>query len=146
MPIEGLWTYPEDDATVIIYRSNDRKGIYDIHVVEAADCSLHPCDRIGELSSSADPDKYNLKLFTNIRKGILCLPQSATATYSESKESLSVKKSSVKFNFNPTRLLPYFWRIVSVSFRSKEPAPEGMIKIYPSYDGNGSTRRGPRYL
>lgn len=144
-PIEGLWSYPEDDVTVLIFRS-DAKGIYDIFVVEAADCSLLPGMKLGELHSSADPDKFSMKLFTQVKKDLLSSPCSATAIYSEAKESLTIKKSSLKFRFNPTRLLPSFWRLVSVSVKSKEEAPEGMIKIYPSYDGNGSSRRQPRYL
>lgn len=146
-PIEGLWTYPEDDVTVLIFRNDNKKGIYDIFVVESADCSLKAGMKLGELHTSADPDKFNIKLFTTIKKGILSAPQEAVATYSESKESLTVRKNnSFKIRIHPTRLLPSFWRLASVSIGAKQTAPEGMIKIYPSYDGNGSTRRAPRYL
>lgn len=146
-PVEGLWTYPEDDVTVLIFRNNQHKGIYDIFVVEAADCSLSAGMKLGELHESVDPDKFTLKLFTAVKKGMLSAPLQAIATYSETKESLTVKKSSpIGIRLNPTRLLPGFWKIVSLSLKSKDSAPEGMLKIYPSYDGNGSTRRGPRYL
>ncbi|MCH5218054.1 MAG: hypothetical protein J1F07_05835 [Muribaculaceae bacterium] len=146
-PIEGLWSYPEDDVTVLVYRSDEKKGTYDIHVVEAADCSLKPGMKLGELASTADPDKYTLRLFTRVKKGILTAPSEALATYSENKEALTVKRTN-KFSlrFNPTRLLPSFWRLISVNIRPGDPAPEGLIKVYPSYDGNNSTRRGPRYL
>lgn len=144
-PIEGLWIYPEDETTVLIYRA-DTPGKYEISVVESPDCSLTPGMKIGELQTSPDPDKYTLKQFTQIKNGVLKTPCSATATYSEAKESLTFKKPSFRIRFNPTRLLPYFWRMVSVSFGNKETAPEGMIKVYPSYDGNGSSRRYPRYL
>lgn len=145
-PVEGLWSYPEDDVTVLIFRNESSKGLYDIIVVESADCSLSPGMKLGELHASADPDKYTLKLFTKIKKGVLSAPCSALATYSEEKEALTVKKGSMRIRLNPNRLLPSFWRIVSVSFNSNVAAPEGMIKVYPSYDGNGSTRRSPRYL
>lgn len=144
--IEGLWTYPEDDVTVLIFRNEDQKGIYDIFIVEAASCALKAGMKLGELHSSVDPDKFTLKLFTSVKNGILSSPCEASATFSESKESLTVKKSSVKIRINPMRLLPSFWRLASISIKSPDPAPEGMIKIYPSYDGNNSTRRGPRYL
>lgn len=146
-PIEGLWTYPEDDVTVLIIRNEEKKGIYDIYVVEAADCSLSPGMKLGELRTSADPDKFSLKQFTTVKNGLLSMPLEAVATFSDSKESLTVRHSSrVKVKINPTRLLPSFWRLATISFNSKESAPEGMIKAYPSYDGNGSTKRGPRYL
>lgn len=146
-PVEGLWTYPQDDVMVLIFRNEENKGQYDIFVVEAADCSLKPGMKLGELHSSSDPDKFTIQLFTSARNGVLSMPVEAVATFSESKEALTVKKSSrVKLRLNPTRLLPSFWRIVSLSLNSNESAPEGMIKIFPSYDGNQSTRRAPRYL
>lgn len=145
-PIEGLWTYPEDDVTVLIFRSDNQKGLYDIFVVEAASCSLTPGMKLGEIHSSADPDKFNLRLFTSVKNGILSVPQDAVATFSESKEAFIIKRSSLKIKLNPSRLLPYFWRMVSISVKSADPAPEGMIKLYPSYDGNNSSRRAPRYL
>lgn len=146
-PVEGIWTYPDDDVTVMIIRNDEKKGIYDIYVVESSDCSLNPGMRLGEMRSSADPDKYHISLFTNVKKGILTLPMEGLASFNESKESLTVKKKGgFRIRLNPTRLLPSFWRIASISIKSGETAPEGMIKIYPSYDGNGSTRRAPRYL
>lgn len=145
-PVEGIWTYPEDDVTVLIFRNDDRKGLYDIFIVEAADCSLRGGMKLGELHSSADPDKFSMRLFTQIKRGILSIPMEATATFSENKESLTVKRSTPRIRINPVRLLPSFWRIATISIKSKESAPEGLIKIYPSYDGNNSTRRGPRYL
>ena len=146
-PVEGLWSYPEDDVSVLIIRDEHKKGVYNLYIVEAADCSLSPGMIIGELHDSADPDKFTLKLFTKVKKGILSAPAEAIATFSESKESLIVKKkSNFSLRLNPTRLLPSFWRVASLSVKSKESAPEGMLKIYPSYDGNQSTRRAPRYL
>lgn len=146
-PVEGLWTYPEDDVTVLIFRNEDKVGIYDIYVVEAADCSLSSGMLLGELHASADPDKFTIRMFTAFSKGRLTLPMEAVAIFSENKEALTVRKGSrFRFRFNPNRLLPAFWRMVSVTTNPGESAPEGMIKIYPTYDGNGSTRRAPRYL
>ena len=146
-PVEGLWSYPEDDVTVLVFRNDEKKGVYDIYVVEAADCSLSPGMKLGELRSSADPDKFNLRLFTAVKKGNLSLPVDAVATYSGNKESISVKKTSgVRIRINPTRLLPSFWRLATINIKQNEAAPEGMIRLYPSYDGNGSSRRAPRYL
>lgn len=146
-PIEGVWTYPEDDVTVMIFRSEDKRNAYDIYVVESADCSLSPGMKLGELHGSADPDKFRMRLFTTVKNGVLSMPSEALASFSENKESLTVKKESrINLRLNPARLLPSFWRIASVTVKSKDSAPEGIIKIYPSYDGNQSTRRAPRYL
>lgn len=145
-PIEGLWSYPIDDVTVLVFRNEDSKGVYDLYVVESADCSLSPGMKLGELYTSTDPNKFNLKLYTVVKNGLLSVPCSAVATFSENKESFAVKKTSVSIKLRPYTLLPSFWRLANISVKSKESAPDGMIKVYPSYDGNGSTRRGPRYL
>lgn len=147
LPIEGLWTYPHDDVTVLVMRSAEKKGVFDIYVVEAADCSLSPGMKLGELTSTAEPDKFTLSQFTGIKRGLLSAPRTATATFSENKESLTVKGgNSLRIRFNPTKLLPTFWRLASFSVKAGEQVPEGMIKVYPSYDGNGSSKRAPRYL
>lgn len=146
-PVEGLWSYPQDDVTVLITRNSSRKGVMDIYVVESADCSLSPGMMLGELLSTPDPDKYTLKLFTTVKKGMLSRPRNASVSFSENKEALIVKPdNSLKVRLNPTRLLPSFWRMVSFSLKQPDSAPEGLVKIYPSYDGNGSSRRSPRYL
>lgn len=144
--VEGLWLYPEDEVTVLIYRETGQKGTYGIYVVESADCSLNPGDRIGSLQASPDPDKFKMKLYTAMKKGVPGVPCNASARLSRNHESITVTKPSLKLRFQPNRLLPYFWRIVNVSIKNPESVPEGMIKIYPSYDGNDSSRRETRYL
>lgn len=146
-PIEGIWSYPEDEVDVIIFRNEGKKGVYDIFVVQSSDCSLSPGVKLGEMHESSDANKYNMKLFTNIKKGVLSSPMTAVATRSANGDSFTFRKSSgFSLRLNPTRLLPWFWRIISVNIKSGEAAPEGMIKVYPSYDGNNSSRRAPRYL
>ena len=147
-PVEGLWLCPEDDTTLLIMRDNANENRYSIVVVESADCSLQTGMEIGTLSISPDPNKFKLRLFTKVKKGILSAPCEAAATYSSVNESMRIEKPSVKFSFQPGRLLPYLWR--TARFKVSNPAekvPEGMIKIYPTYDYNlNSTRRNPRYL
>ena len=147
-PVEGLWLCPEDDITLLIMRDNASEHRYSIVVVESADCSLSNGMEIGSLTISPDPNKFKLKLFTRIKKGILSSPCEAAATYSAANESMRIEKPSLKISFQPGRLLPYFWRTVRVKVNNPaEKVPEGMIKVYPTFDNNNnSIKRNPRYL
>lgn len=144
--IEGLWVYPEDDVTVLIYRSDDSDFTYGIYVVQSSDCSLRPGACIGKLTASPDPDKFKLRQFTHVKNNTLSLPCDATATLAKQNEALIITKPSLKFSFRPNMFLPSFWRAVRLSVKNPNAAPHGLIKIYPSYDGNGSLRRHTRYL
>lgn len=145
-PVEGLWQYPEDQVTVLIFRESGIEGKYGMWVVESADCSLEAGKKIGGLTESPDPRKFDFSIFTAVRKGVLQLPCQATATLSTDNESIIVTKPSIKISFRPNRLLPGFWKTVSVGIKDPSKAPRGMIRVYPSYDGNNSRRRDPRYL
>lgn len=147
-PIEGLWTCPEDDVTLLIMRDNIKDNQYSIVVVESSDCSLSNGMEIGKLFISTDPTKYKLRLFTRVKKGVLSAPCEALATYSAANESLRIEKPSIKISFQPGRLLPYLWRTARIKVSNPaEKVPEGMIKTYPTFDYNeNSSKRNPRYL
>lgn len=144
---EGIWKFDADKVTVLILRDEMNSERWNITVVESDDTALRGGDLIGWLESTTDPRKYRLNLFTTRKRGTLCKPGSCSAILSEQHESLRIERTKLKITFNPLGFLPHFWRSirVKVSNPAKE-LPEGMIRIYPSYDGNGSSRRKPRYL
>lgn len=157
--LEGVWLYPEDKVTVIILRKEDVSSslpVYDISVVESDDTNLLPGEIIGNIESTAETSKYKITLFTERSGNILKNPKTCLASLSKDTDALILKgnngkKFNLRINLNPTRLLPTFWRFVRISANSgnkssANEAPVGMVKIYPSYDGNGSSRRQPRYL
>lgn len=155
---EGIWLYPDDNVTVLITRSDNVSPTsfreYDISVVSTTDCSVRPGETIGSLTATADASQFVMKLYTERKKDILSRPASCIARLSKNADAFTLKKDKkgirLRFSLNPMLLLPRTWRIVRISTstdnRGKEEAPAGMIKIYPSYDGNGSSRRAPRYL
>lgn len=157
--VEGIWLYPEDRVSVMIL--NENKGdsgslpTYSISVVETTDAKLHPGERIGTLQATAQPNLYKIELATEKKNNLLLKPKACTATLSKDGDSFIIKrqKSLLKgrLNLNLSRLLPGFWKMVSLGVSSsgssiQENLPIGMVKIYPSYDGNNSTRRKVRYL
>lgn len=158
--VEGVWLYPEDNVTVLIL--NDKREEtklqypeYTISVIETSDARIKPGDVIGKLSSTPQEKTFKIELFGEKKNDLLLKPKSCLATLSSDNEAFIIKKQKAPFkgrlNFNFNRLLPGFWKIVSLGISqntnsaSAEP-PVGMIKIYPSYDGNGSSRRKVRYL
>ena len=145
-PIEGLWEFPEDDVKVMIFRNSDNAALYDIYVVESADCSLSPGNMLGTLHVSPDPNKFKLSLYTQVKKGVLSVPCTASAVLSINNESITVTKPSMKITFYPGRLLGGFWNVVRLTKKDATTVPDGLIRIYPSYDGNASSKRNPRYL
>lgn len=157
--LEGVWLYPEDKVTVLILRKDNFSAslpVYEISVVESDDTNLLPGEVIGNIESTAESGKYKITLFTERTKNILQKSNSCTASLSKDTDALILKgnksnKLKLRLNLNVTRLLPNFWRFVRISTNtgsnsSSSETPVGMVKLYPSYDGNGSSRRQPRYL
>lgn len=159
--LEGVWLYPEDKVTVMILRKDSPSAsslpVYDISVVESDDTNLLPGESIGVIEATAESAKYKITLFTERTLNILKKSNTCLANLSKDADALILKgnkskKFNIRLNINPNQLLPNFWRIVRVSgstsnnTSSGQEAPVGMVKIYPSYDGNGSSRRQPRYL
>ncbi|MDE6578041.1 MAG: hypothetical protein K2J82_06840 [Muribaculaceae bacterium] len=159
--IEGIWVYPDDNVTVLVRRlpkpsSTSSLQEYQLMVVESPDCRLEPGDVIGTLSASPEPSKFTLNLSTERKNGVFSNSQTCTATLSKDAETMILSREKSKFrlriNINPNTLLPTLWKSllrfgisVGSNGEKNQPAP-GMVKIYPSYDGNGSSRRKPRYL
>lgn len=146
-PAEGIWEYPEDGLTVLIRHRSASAGIYDVVAIDSEDTRISPGNVIGRLESTPDPRQFRMILHTKARKGVLGSPVQCLATLSAEGDALFVKSKKTKVIFNPALLLPRFWRVARI--RTSDPLeklPAGMIKVYPSYDGNGSSRHHPRYL
>ena len=156
--LEGIWIYPEDNVTVLIRRRQDISPSalpeYALMVVATSDVSLHPGEEIGVMKASPDEGKFNISLFTERKNGLLLKPVTCSARLDKNGETLTFRQTNKKFRFrftfNPSLILPKFWRVVrfnsGTSHEQNDTPPYGMVKIYPSYDGNGSSRRQPRYL
>lgn len=155
---EGVWIYPEDGVTVLITRvkqlSASHLPTFEIRVVETSDVRMHPGDIIGTLSATPERNKYEAQFYTERKNDLLLKPKTVIAQINDDGETMILKQNKPKFNFrftfNPSILLPKMWRVIRMNTSSGNntsltPAI-GMVKIYPSYDGNGSSRRQPRYL
>ncbi len=145
--IEGIWSYPEDKVNVLISRVHGKDYQYAVTAVHSEGLSVTPGEKIGEVYSTADPARFRLRLFTSRKKGILGRPVDCAATLTAQDYGLAVAAKKRTWTLNPFALLPYFWRIARTSVSDPmKSLPVGMQKIYPSYDGNGSSRFHVRYL
>lgn len=157
--VEGVWLYPEDKVSVMILADKDTQassfGSYTISVVETEDARLHPGDIIGKIYTTPKKKEFKIELFTEKKNDLLLKPTSCIASLNKEGDSFILKKQKAPFkgrvNINFSRLLPGFWKILSLGI-SQNGSPSyatsavGMLKIYPSYDGNGSSRTKIRYL
>ncbi len=149
--VEGIWEYTGDGITVLIIRDKRENYRYTISVVESADVRLKPGDIMGYLMESAKPGKFRMSLCTTVEHGLPGRLCDCVATLSSDKESLVVEGLKVKVKISGSTILPVFWNKLRSTLRISvdnplEKLPEGMRRVYPSYDGNGSSRFRVRYL
>lgn len=150
--LEGLWSFPDDQVLLFIKKNsqNDNRTAncqYSIIVVEAEDQYLLPGQVIGYLSITPESNTFRMWLYTEIAFSIPAKPQECIAKLIEDSYGLTFRKKEYRVKINPLGILPNFWRIIKV--QSTDPTlnkTKGFIKIYPSYDGNGSSYSTPRYL
>lgn len=150
--IEGVWSYPDDGMLMLITKVADAADIdssvhYRIVVIESADQSLRPGQVIGYLAMTPEVGQFRLWMYTDISRRIPVRPEECHATLSDDRCGLAIVAKQYKLKINPFGLLPSFWRMARI--QTVDPAAKtskGFLKVYPSYDGNGSQRRTPRYL
>ena len=119
---EGIWEFP-DDATKVMIR---------------------PGEIIGRIEETVDPDKYQLSLFCDRRKGILTDMRSCAAELNTDEGTLRISPRGIKLSIRTIRILPSFWKLFGISLDNpKDRLPVGLIRIYP-HPKNTSSRH-PRY-
>lgn len=144
--VEGIWHFPDDEVTILIWRSPDFPDRYDMTVLEADDTSLSGGDRIGFLESSPDPSKFSMTLCTEISNGMPRIPRQLLATYTAERETIVTEWIKIRISLKPSRLLPYFWKFAGFRFSNPlDRLPHGLQRLFPSYDGNGNSRRTTIY-
>lgn len=150
-PIEGIWIYPEDNLKVLIRKKdsthNNTLQEYSITVIDTPDCRLEPGLEIGTIRQMAEKNCYHMKIFSQHKGGRLTGKIVCSARLDEKSDAIFVTFPKARIRINLFSFIPGFTRLASVSYKSPfENMKEGMIRIYPGYDGNGSSRRRHIYL
>lgn len=140
--IEGIWEFPDDQTRVLIKRMAGSESSYEIIVVETPDTRLHAGDKIGSLTASPLPTKFDMELYRNKKGGIFGNPGRCLAEFNESADALIVTSRKFNISLASRWFLPSFWKAIRI--RTTNPTdrlPKGMIRIYPS-----PVKRQPDYL
>ena len=146
LPVEGIWEYPEDGLTVLARRL-PAEGSYELIAIDSDDTRVRPGDIVGTMQSSPDPGVFRLTLATHDITHNLGLPAECLATLSKDGDAIYVKMRKRSLKLSPTWILPRFWRIARIKTTDPlEKLPAGMIRLYPSSDGNDTRPGEPRYL
>lgn len=146
--IEGVWEFPDDGVKVLILR-HQGEADYELRVIEGADGKFEPGDIIGLATTTTDPTRFALKMLTKPVAPLKAVKawKKCAAKLTTSDMALDVAAESRGINWNILGFLPHFWRIARLRHTDPQASlPHGLVKIYPSYDGNGSSRFNPRYL
>lgn len=145
-PVEGIWEYPEDGLTTLVRRL-PASGHYELVVIESDDTRVSPGEVIGTMQSSADPGVFRLTLATRGLSQNFGAPMECLATLSKDGTAIYVKARKHTIKLSPAWILPRFWRIARIQTSDPlEKLPAGMIRLYPSTDGDGTNLGEPRYL
>lgn len=150
-PVEGIWEYPADEVALLVIRIPGEKGRYGVYLLESVDCRLWPGMQLGWLEESADRMKFRISLSSKLHKGIPVGHMQGVATLGKNADMLTIDMPKVKFTITPSVLLPSLWNMLRLSVRltTRNPLdrlPEGWVKTFPSFDGDGSSSRYTRYL
>lgn len=150
-PEEGIWIYPEDNVTLLVRRlpasGNNVIAESEITVIGSPDCRLKPGELIGTLSAEAQSKTFEIKMFSRKKNNVFAGLKKGIARLTDDGNGMTFSFPKLKFRFRLNSIIPNFWKNVSVSYQSPfEKLNRGMVKVYPSYDGNGSDIRTPIYL
>lgn len=140
-PIEGLWSFPDDNVAVMICRENHDDGNhrmkkYVMTVVDTPDTRLTPGDTIGWLEASAAPRKFSMTLMTKRGPQTLMQPRRLLAELREDEQAIAALAEKWNVKLNLFAFLKGFWRVVKLQHDNPlKNLPAGLTRLYPkNYD------------
>ena len=140
--VEGVWSYPDDQTTVLVRRSAASDGRYDIVVVESPDTRLQPGETIGYLEATPVGTKFEMGVYRTKTGGVLRELGRCAAELNDKEDALPDKGRKLKFSLGSRWLLPSFWRLIRITLKDPlESLPKGLVRVYPP-----GARRQPDYL
>lgn len=130
--IEGIWEFSEDETTVLIKRNKSKRGMYDLILLQSADCRFFPGDTVGSMRESVDKNRFRLRLRIEADKDPMTCSRECAATLSEKDGTIKIDPIKLKLGMRTMWFLPKFWRSVKVSVNipSRE-LPVGIRRVYP---------------
>ena len=137
-PIEGVWSFPEKEATVGIVRLLPHDtSVFSIVSLETEDIYPEPGTVIGYCIATSDPKIWRVYLYTRLKEGHVTSPKEFTGELTVPAASgnvmLNLEKAHWDMRLNPLALIPHLRRFLSVRKKTDGPAiPFGLRRLYPS--------------
>lgn len=145
-PIEGIWEFPDDQTTVLIRKTLGEPYKFSVYALRSPDCRLNAGDLIGTLCQSPESTKLRLSLYTKHIGGILSDSRECLAEFSHREGSIRIYPKKIKLSIRTNRLLPGYWKAVSVSKENPlDRLPIGLIRIFPNHGQINTNTRKPCY-
>lgn len=151
--VEGIWQLTDDNVTIFICKDEQKPlSGYSISVIDNCEAFISCGEVIGSMQPTADTSEFKLTLFTqrNAKTYSVGTPEDCLAKLTDQGYAMvfsSKNKRKYKLTFNPLALLPRLWRVIRITPETQtDQYKRGMVKLYPTYDHNGSYKHIPRYL
>lgn len=144
-PAVGIWHFPEDGVDVVILPDGDCRT-FRITIADSDVPALAPGRLVATLESSAEARTYRLRFAGHDPKRLLKGTRS-TACISADGEGMAIKSGGINLRLSPLGMLSGFSRLIRLSVDVPlQNAPDGLLRIYPTYDNAGGSRRRPTIL
>ncbi|MCC8114609.1 MAG: hypothetical protein LIP03_11610 [Bacteroidales bacterium] len=125
-PVEGIWQFPADGATLCIMRASE--STFDIHLLDSPRLDIPAGTKVGELTDTPTKSRYD---------GSLDASKISNAKIKKSRAVVDVADGYLRFkpysdrtSVSFRRWLPYFMRMTI----TKPDNPDGLIgakRVYP---------------
>lgn len=147
-PIEGLWKFTSDGATVAIERVSGYVApdalpeSYNVVMVEPVDDTVVCGTLIGRITPTALESSFDCTLFSN--PSVFGGRKSHRFTIQMNDDGhISFMKVKSGVSVSLWRWIPYLFRVTVVKNNERNPRLDGAIRVYPV---KPSTFNSPRYL
>lgn len=147
-PIEGLWQFAENGATIAIERNSnglpdDGVTRYHMVIVNSPRLTIEPGTLMGYVTPTAKKGVYEATIYTNFDGGTtLTIPKKFILTFNDDSH-LAFSRDNSGIRINIWRFMPYMFRY-SITYKNERPRNiDGCIRVFPE-SANSFTQ--PRYL
>lgn len=147
VPVEGLWQFTGEGATILVERSSRRSSpdalpvSYNIIMASPVDDTVPSGEFIGRMLLTAVSDSYDCYLLADPshpekgeRRFTVKLNDPGHLSFVREKSGVSVSL---------WRWIPYLYRVTVVRRHERDPRLDGAVKVYPV---TPSMFNSPRYL
>ena len=128
-PIEGVWQFPDDGASVVIVR--DKSSTFDIFLLDSPCLDVKPGTLIGSAVITPKKNYYDGELKPrDLGEKFKLGSQSVTFTVNDGG-TLSIRPYSTGYKVSLRRWFNYFFKVSVVSNNSRPKDLDGAKRVYP---------------